>query len=138
MLAVATVFIGLAGGLAVGASIVAFFTVLGVVTRVIEWTNSKDYLKYYQISIIVGALLSCLIYFFDLTLVSIKLFAVPLWLFMGIYVGMIAAALTETLDIISIFATKLGIIKWIYLIIFAIILGKVIGSAIFFLIPDFF
>jgi hypothetical protein len=55
-----------------------------------------------------------------------------------IFVGMIAAALTETLDIISVAANKLKIVRWIYLIVVVILLGKIIGSLLYFIVPGFF
>lgn len=139
MIKIAAIIIsGFAGGLAVGASIVAFLTVLGIVVRVIEWTGAKEHIRWYQISIVLGSLVSCLIYFFDINLIAFKLLAVPIGLLMGIFVGMIAAALTETLDIISTAVNKLGIVKWLYVIVFVVILGKVAGSILFFILPGFF
>jgi stage V sporulation protein AB len=133
-----TVLIGFAGGLAIGASITAFFVVLGVTTRIIQWSNKKEYLLLYQISIVLGALLSCLSYFFDLTAKYLDFLTIPLGLIFGIFIGTIVAALTETLDIISIAVNKIGMKKWLYVIVMTIIFGKIAGSLLFFLIPGFF
>ena len=57
---------------------------------------------------------------------------------MGVFVGTIVAALTETLDIISVAAKKLNATRWVYLIVIVVLLGKVFGSLLFFLIPGFF
>lgn len=129
---------GISGGLAVGASVTAFFTVLGVTTRIIEISRRKEYMKLYQCSIVLGALFSCTVYFFDLTLNSLEILSMPLGFMMGIFIGLMAAALTETLDIITVAAKKLGIVRWIFLIVAVILIGKVIGSILFFLIPGLF
>ena len=138
-----TVFIGIAGGIAVGASVTALFTTLGVPARIIQWSEKPEYLLFYQISLLLGALVSCLVYFFDFSLaipgkLSFKMLSAPVGLLLGTFVGMIAAALTETLDIISTVAGKLKMLKWIYLIVAVIILGKMAGSLLFFIIPGFF
>jgi len=133
-----TILIGLAGGLAIGASITAFFVVLGVTANIIKWSKKEDYLIFFQISLVVGALLSCLVYFFDFTVKHFEFLTIPLGLLIGIFVGTIISALTETLDIITVAVNKLRIKKWVYLIVIVILLGKIIGSLIFFLIPGFF
>jgi stage V sporulation protein AB len=143
MTVILTVFIGTAGGLAIGASITAFFTVLGIPARIIQWSRNKDNVLLYEICLVTGALVSCLIYFFDFSLVSMKLpsmkiLSVPFGFILGTFVGMIAAALTETLDIISVAANKLKIVRWIYLIVVVILLGKIIGSLLYFIVPGFF
>ena len=132
-----TILVGLAGGLAIGASVTAFFIVLGVTARIIKWSKREEYLIFYQISLILGALLSCLVYFFDFTVKYFNFLTIPIGLLIGIFVGTIISALTETLDIISVAANKLSISKWIYLIVVIILLGKVIGSLVHFLIPGF-
>ncbi|HHY82345.1 MAG TPA: stage V sporulation protein AB [Clostridiales bacterium] len=136
--AVITIVTGVSGGLAVGASVTAFFTVIGVTVKIIEWSRKKEYTLLYQCSIVLGALVSCFIYFSGLTLKHLQIIIIPLGFMMGIFVGMLAAALTETLDIITVAAKKLNIVRWIYLIVVVTLLGKVVGSLLFFLIPGFF
>lgn len=135
--AILTILIGLAGGLAVGASVTAFFTVLGVTSHIVKWSKSESLILVYEICFVLGALFSCLVYFYDFTLKYFKFLTIPLGFILGIFVGMIAAALTETLDIISIAANKLKISNWIYLIVVVVLLGKVVGSLVFFLVPEF-
>ena len=132
-----TILIGLSGGLAVGASVTAFFTVLGVTAHIVKWSKSKDFILAYEICFVLGALLSCWVYFSDITIKYFKFLTIPLGFVLGIFIGMIAAALTETLDIISIAANKLKISNWIYLIVIVVLLGKVVGSLVFFLVPEF-
>ena len=55
---VITILAGLAGGLAIGASITAFFVVLGVTAQIVKWSKKNEYLIFYQISMVLGALLS--------------------------------------------------------------------------------
>lgn len=133
-----TVLIGISGGLAVGGSIAAFLTVLGVVNRAIECTRTKGMVRLYEVLIVFGAFGSALVYFFDITLHATPALLLPIGLFMGIFVGFIAGALTETLDILSTAAGRMGILRWIYALVFIILLGKTLGSLLFFLFPGFF
>jgi stage V sporulation protein AB len=141
--AIITVLVSAAGGLAVGTSVSAFFTVLGVPVKIIQWSRKTEYMLLYHICMVLGAVVSCLIYFLDFNVTSLKLppmkiLAVPVGLIIGMFLGMLAAALTETLDIISGAAKQLKILKWIYLIVVVVILGKMAGSLLFFLIPGFY
>jgi len=133
-----TIIVGLAGGLAIGASLTAFFVVLGVAAHIIKWSKKKEYLIFYQLSMVLGSLLSCAVYFFGFTVKYMDFLAIPLGILTGIFVGTVTSALTETLDIISAAANKLGIVKWIYLILITLLLGKVAGALVFFLIPGFY
>ncbi|NLU37002.1 MAG: hypothetical protein GXX01_08310 [Clostridiales bacterium] len=134
---VITILAGLAGGLAIGASITAFFVVLGVTAQIVKWSKKNEYLIFYQISMVLGALLSCLVYFFDFTLKYLNFLTIPLGILAGIFVGTVTSALTETLDIISATVNKLGIAKWVYLIVMTLLIGKIAGSLLFFLVPGF-
>jgi len=128
---------GLAGGLAVGGGVVAFFTVLGILTRIIELSKTKRFTPVYEIAIVLGSMGSTLAYIFDIHLPFLKFLTVITGLMMGIFVGMVAAALTETLDILSNAVNTLGIIKWVYVLIFALIFGKIAGSVLFWTLPGF-
>lgn len=71
---------------------------------------------------------------FDLNILSIKYISAPLGLVCGIFIGIVAAALTETLDILYIASSSLNLAKYLYLIVWVIILGKLIGSSLYFII----
>ena len=121
------------GGLAVGGGVVAFFTVLGIVSRIIEITDTKSKIRLYEFCMILGAFISCCVYFFDWHVASIKCLSIPLGLVMGIFVGIITAALTETLDLLSNISSKLNLEELIYIIVFVIAIGKIVGSVLYFI-----
>ncbi|NLN41637.1 MAG: stage V sporulation protein AB [Clostridiales bacterium] len=130
--------LGLSGGAIVGTGISAFITVLGVLVRVMDLSKTQRYGYVYKIAILLGSLVSTYIYIFEL---SIK--ANPVWLsivglFMGVFVGMVASALAETLDVLPFTSTNIGINRWIYLWIIALIFGKIIGSIIYWTVPGFY
>jgi len=130
----AMIITGLSGGLTVGASVAAFYTVLGVISEIAGFTDERISLFWIKLCLILGATSSCAIYFFDLNILSIKYISAPLGLVCGIFIGIVAAALTETLDILYIASSSLNLAKYLYLIVWVIILGKLIGSSLYFII----
>lgn len=120
--------IGLGGGLAVGSGLVAFLTVLGIVPRLTQLTKTKNYIKHYEWGVVAGAITGS---WFSL---SEPLFDLPkfsliiIGLFSGAFVGMLAAALTEVLNVFPILAKRVGVVEKIIYLFMAIVLGKIFGS----------
>lgn len=50
------IFIGLAGGLAVGSGFVAFLTVLGIIPRLTQLSKTVKMIRYYEWAVVLGAL----------------------------------------------------------------------------------
>lgn len=123
-----SIIIGLAGGLAVGGGLVAFLTVLGIIPRLTQLTKTKNFIRHYEWGVVVGALTGSwfslsvpLLYLPSFLLIIIGLFA-------GIFVGSLAAALTEVLNVFPILAKRVGVAEKIMYLIMAIVLGKISGS----------
>lgn len=121
-------FIGLAGGLAVGSGFVAFLSVLGIIPRLTQLTKTSRFIRSYEWGVAAGAITGG---FFSLrnTLLYLPSFiTVPIGLFDGIFIGLLAAALTEVLNVLPILAKRIGIDDKMTIILMAIVLGKVFGS----------
>lgn len=122
------IFVGLAGGLAVGGGFVAFLTVLGVIPRLVQLSKSKKALKLYEASVILGALFGILISFRN-TLLTVPIWFEMFWgLLHGIFIGMLAAALTEVLNVFPILAKRIKLDTHVEILIFALVFGKIFGS----------
>ncbi|MDX8046074.1 stage V sporulation protein AB [Gracilibacillus sp. S3-1-1] len=120
--------LGFGSGLMVGAGFVAFLTVLGIIPRLVQLSKSIDRMNQYQASVIVGALLGTYFTFTDWTL-QIPNILLGFWgLLHGIFIGMLAAALTEVLNVFPILMKRLGIDKEILWLLMAIVIGKIVGS----------
>ncbi|MCT8138802.1 stage V sporulation protein AB [Anaerobacillus sp. CMMVII] len=120
--------IGLSGGLAVGSGLVAFLTVLGIVPRLTQLTKTKNYIKLYEWGVILGAITGS---WFSLSEPRFNLPSytlIVIGLFAGIFVGMLAAALTEVLNVFPILAKRVGVAEKIIYLLMAIVLGKIFGS----------
>lgn len=132
------VVLGLSGGITVGAGVFAFFTVLGVLVRVIDISETEVYGSTYKIAIILGSLISTYIYIFRIGMNIGKGWLIVIGLYMGIFVGMVSSALAEVLNVIPSLSINMGITRWILLLIISIILGKTIGSIIYWVLPGFY
>ena len=122
------IFIGLAGGLAVGAGFVAFLTVLGIIPRLTQLTKTMKYIHHYEWGVVTGAVAACWIGLQDLIFDLNEFITIPLGLASGIFVGMLAAALTEVLNVFPILAKRIHIDEKIIILLMAIVLGKISGS----------
>jgi stage V sporulation protein AB len=121
-------FIGLAGGIAVGSGFVAFLTVLGIIPRLMQITKTNKYIRAYEIAIIFGAVISGWTSLRDSTFNTSVLLLIPIGLACGIFIGMLAAALTEVLNVLPILAKRVGFGGQILMLVMAIVLGKILGS----------
>ncbi|GIP32330.1 stage V sporulation protein AB [Paenibacillus sp. J2TS4] len=122
------VLIGLAGGLVVGTGMVAFLIVLDIIPRLAQVTKSQRFIHWYEGAVISGSLYWTFADFFHwkthLTPFSTAFFG----FFAGGFVGLLAAALTEIINVLPILAKRLGLGQYVILFLMAMIFGKVIGS----------
>jgi stage V sporulation protein AB len=123
-------FIGIGGGIAVGSGLVAFLTVLGIVPRLMQLSKTYEATRSYEWSIISGSVLGgwMILAGYTFSFPAGAVLLVPIGLFCGVFVGMLAAALTEVLNVLPILAKRIGFGQKILIILMAIVLGKISGS----------
>ncbi len=121
-------FLSLAGGLAVGAGFVAFLTVLGIIPRLTQLSKTMKMIHWYEWAIVLGAVVGTLASLREPMMGLSPLFTIPLGLTEGVFVGMLAAGLTEVLNVFPILAKRIGIEDRIQILMMAIVLGKIFGS----------
>lgn len=122
------IFIGLSGGVAVGSGLVAFLTVLDVLPRLAYMIRKSRQPHFFESAVIVGAVFWTVMDFFNFSVPLHRLGTAVVGTFAGVFVGMLAAALTEVLNVIPIMAKRLGMKKYVLWLMLAMVLGKVIGS----------
>jgi stage V sporulation protein AB len=125
---IAVMFVGLASGLAVGSGFVAFLTVLGIIPRLTQLSKTMKMIQHYEWSVVLGALTGVVASLRDPVLGVTPYIMIPLGLADGIFVGMLAAGLTEALNVFPVLAKRMGIDGKIIILIMAIVLGKIAGS----------
>lgn len=124
------ILIGIGGGLLEGAGVASFLAVLDIVPRLTQLTNSYKYVSFYQNILIISSVSVTLGLFFNIKLYLSKFLLIPIGLFFGMYIGLLAGALAEILNVIPVLERRLKLKKNIYYPMIAISLGKVIGSLI--------
>jgi len=124
----AQAFLWLASGLAVGSGLVAFLVVLDVIPRLAQITGTTSRGADLELAVVFGAVFWTCADFFGWTLSCPEIVLVGVGLLVGGFVGTVAAALTEVLNVFPILARRLrldGQLRWL---LAAMVLGKVLGS----------
>ena len=128
ILTLSVLFIWLAWGISVGAGFVAFLSVLGVIPRLTQLTKTQKKLHMYEVAVVAGAIFGSWFSFHDTVVHASVVVLVIVGLFSGTFNGMLAAALTEVLNVIPILSKRIGIHGKIVYLLMAIVLGKIVGS----------
>ncbi|MGI8315423.1 stage V sporulation protein AB [Halobacillus mangrovi] len=120
--------IGLASGIAVGTGFVAFLTVLGIVPRLMQLSHSESKLRHYEAAVIFGVLFGIYLSFGDIP-IQVTYIGLIIWgLLHGIFIGMLAAALTEVLNVFPLLFKRIGVDGFLFTLLMALVLGKIAGS----------
>ncbi|WP_166239247.1 stage V sporulation protein AB [Paenibacillus turpanensis] len=120
--------VGLSSGLAVGSAFVALLVVLDVIPRMAQLTRMFQRAHWFEGAVICGAMYWTCADFFEWRL-RLTGFILPVaGLFLGTFVGMIAAALTEVLNVFPILAKRLKMESCLIALLLAMVFGKIAGS----------
>ncbi|MGY4690184.1 stage V sporulation protein AB [Salibacterium sp. K-3] len=129
-----TIFVGFSGGLAVGSGFVAFISVLGIIPRLVQITGTEKAFRTYEMAVTGGGVFGTIAVLHPVTFSFPAVFTAPVGLASGIFVGMLAAALTEVLNVFPILAKRVGMENNVMSLVMAIVLGKTAGSLFHWLI----
>ncbi|MFD2611956.1 stage V sporulation protein AB [Paenibacillus gansuensis] len=128
LLSLFIIVLGLAGGIAVGSGTVAFLIVLDIIPRLAQLTRSYHRVHWMEAAVISGSVLWTFMDFFDWRLGLAPAGLTVVGLFMGVFVGLLAAALTEVLNVLPILAKRLRMMQYMLWLLTAMVFGKVFGS----------
>lgn len=137
MKAAIAITIAFANGLAVGSGLVSFLAIIGLVPRLAEVTHTEHRLRYYEITMVCGSTLAAMESAFSVKLNLPAVVTIIPGVFMGLFVGCLAAALAEILNVLPVMARRVGLLVYIRVLLLAMIIGKVIGSLIYWIVPGF-
>ena len=121
-------FVGLTAGVGVAGGIFAFITMIGIIPRLAARTNTAKHISLYETIIIVGGLTGNLVSIYKWNLPIGHLGMLIFGLFSGMFVGCLAVALAEVLDVIPIFARRINLTQGIPLVVLSLALGKALGA----------
>ncbi len=121
-------FIGVVAGFVISAGLFAFMTMIGVLTRLAIRTNTSDHILLYEDLVIVGATLGNIMFLFEFKLYIGVIGLLLFGFFSGCYVGCLAAALEEVLQVFPILSRRIKLKIGMPFIILALAIGKGIGT----------
>lgn len=120
--------IGLAGGTVIAGGVFAFVTMLGVIPRLASRTGTAKYMLLYEDCIMLGGILGNLIGIFQFRVPVGSLGLTLFGIFAGVFVGCLAMALAETLNVFPIFTKRIRLKKGIAFVVLATAIGKALGA----------
>ncbi|WP_379129025.1 stage V sporulation protein AB [Paenibacillus sp. sgz500958] len=120
--------LGIAGGIAVGGGVIALFIVLDMIPRLAQVTASYNKVHWYEGAMVAGSFLGTVSDFWNWTISAGPMAELAVGLFDGIFIGMLAAALTEVLNVLPILAKRLYMTRYLFGLLMAMVCGKVAGS----------
>lgn len=129
---------GFSGGAMVAAGVFAFLAAIGIVPRMAKRTRTQKYLWMYEDAIVLGGVFGTTAMFVEYHLPHSAWMLSGVGLLFGIFVGVLAMALTEVLNVMPILMRRIGLQKGLQWLILAFALGKVFGSFLYFFIDGFY
>lgn len=120
--------IGFCGGCLVAGGIVALMVGLGILSRFIEISHTSKHARLYEDCILFGGIGGTLVTVYPMIVPFGRVGIAILGICSGIYVGGWIMALAEVIHVFPVFFRRIGLIKGTGLIIFAVAVGKTVGS----------
>lgn len=130
----ALILIAFGGGVTVGTATSAFISILLIVPRLAQITDTREKIHIYRITLVISSILAILAYFFKVPLYLPKIVTIPIGLFLGIFTGLLSSALAEVLNVIPVLSKRLKIKDSLKYVVWALLAGKVVGSLVFWIL----
>ena len=127
-----------ASGLLVSSGIFAFIAAIGIIPRMAWRTGTRQYVRFYEDVIVLGGVLGTTAMFVEYRLPPLWWHIIAVALLEGIFVGVLAMALTEVLNVMPILMRRARLTQGIQWIILSFALGKVFGSLLYYLVDGFY
>ncbi len=120
--------LGFSNGIIVGSGVVALLTLLDIIPRVAQLTDTYNEINVYENTIIIGSVSAAIA---SLTGVSINLgvfTVIFVGFFVGVFIGLLASALAEVFNVMPVLIRRFKLDGYVNYIIYSLIAGKVLGS----------
>lgn len=132
------IFYGLSSGGLVAAGTFAFIAAIGIVPRMAKRTKTQRFIRFYEDAIVLGGLFGTTAMFMEYRFPEIPFLLGVYGFCVGIFVGVLAMALTEVLNVFPIMLRRARLTKGLQWLVLAFALGKVFGSLAYFLTDGFY
>ena len=132
-----SIFFGFSSGIILATGILAFITVIGVIPRIVEKSNIRTHYMAIGTAATLGIILGSTLSLFEVHFTLPHLFIALFGLLMGMFIGCLAVALAEVLDVIPITKRRFKLKKGLWLLMLFFYLGKLVGSLYYWFFPGF-
>lgn len=129
---------GFSSGIVVSAGVFAFIAAIGIVPRLAKRTKTQRFIPFYEDVITVGGLFGTTAMFIDYRLPPLPFLAAAFALFTGVFVGVLAVALAEVLNVMPVMLRRTRLTRGLPWLLMAFALGKTAGSLAYFLVNGFY
>ena len=120
--------VGISFGAAVAAGLFAFITTVGVVTRLAAGTKTAKHVMLYETVAVVGVTMANLVDLFQVGFSAGIVFRAVCGLFFGVFVGCLAAALAEVVNVFPVMTRRIKLKVGMAYLVLAFALGKGFGA----------
>lgn len=128
------ILLGLGSGFVAAGGVFVLLTVVGIVTKLATRTHTSKWISMYESLVIIGGVLGNIVSIYRIGLYGSSMLMVVYGLFSGTFVGCLAICLAESLKVTSICTRRFKINKGIGCILFAIMIGKIVGSLFYYFV----
>lgn len=123
---------GIIFGFAIASAISSFLLLIGIVQKLAERTCTTHRLTLYKWTLCSGIIAGAYVVAINPMIRLGPVVGTLVCTFMGMYVGVVAISLAETLKVIPILFKKTNLIIGTKMLIFAVAFGKMLGSLLYF------
>lgn len=121
-------FIGISGGFITAAGTFAFITMLQIIPRLASRTHTANCILFYEDCFILGGVLGNIVFVYELSLPIGIVGLLILTTGAGVFVGCLAIALAEIIDVIPVFASRIKLKVGVPYVVLSLALGKGLSS----------
>lgn len=137
MTQIALCLIGLAAGVVTSGGVFAFIVMVGIIPRLVQRTKTANHILLYESIISLAGVLGTLTMLTDTLLQHAGFLELLIGLGYGVFVGCLATAIAEVLNVIPILCRRLKVAKDVPYLMLILALGKVAGVLAYFFLPGF-
>lgn len=121
-------FVGFSNGIMVGGGVVALLVLLDIIPRLAQLTNTYDQVNLYETVIVIASMLAAVISLTGIVINLGKIMVVIIGFSMGIFIGLLASALAEVINVLPVIIRRFKLEGYTIFIVYSLIFGKILGS----------
>ncbi len=134
---IVSMLIGVGSGVVISTAILAFIVAIGIIPRLVEKTNTRSHFLAIGTAAVLGSSVGSSFSLYDFYIPLPKVLIALLALCIGMFIGCLAVALAEVLNVMPIAKRRIHFVKGIRLILLCFALSKLVGSLLYWFHPAF-